>query len=274
LLSSRQSIIAILTDSCQPGGSLVEWSIMKKDLVVIILAAGKGTRMKSDLPKVFHEILGEPMLTYVLDNVEKLNPVQTYLVVGHKRDLLMDYYKDRDIKFVVQEEQLGTGHAVVQVKPYLEDFAGTVLILNGDVPLITAKTIQQLFDFHQQKNAAATDLTAILEDAGNYGRIVRQANGEVVKIVEKKDATPEELKIKEINTGTFCFAKAALFSALAEVKPGNAQQEYYLTDTLEILKAKQLPVFACPAENPGETLGVNTKEELVEIEKTLLARQN
>ena len=240
---------------------------------MVILAAGKGTRMKSDLPKVFHEVLGEPMLTYVLESVKKLSPEITCLVVGHKRDLIMGYYKDWPIKFVVQEEQLGTGHAVMQAKPLLEDFEGTVLILAGDVPLLTTATLEQLLACHEQNKAAATDLTAVLPDAGNYGRIVRGPKGEIIKIVEKKDATPEELLLKEINTGTFAFDKAALFWALAQVKPNNAQQEYYLTDTLEILRQSGRQVMACPVKNPAETLGINTKEELVEIEKVLLARQ-
>lgn len=244
-----------------------------RDLAVIVLAAGKGVRMKSDLPKVFHEILGEPMLTYVLEKVKKLKPQQTYLVVGHKRDLIMDYYKDWNIKFVIQEEQLGTGHAVMQVKPYLEDFSGTVLILAGDVPLLSEPTLRKLIDFHLKHKAAATDLTAELEDPGNYGRIVRNEQGEIIKIVEKKDASPDELKIKEINTGTFCFDKEALFEALAEVRPENVQKEYYLTDTLEILKRKGFPVYAFRAEDFSETLGVNTKEELISVEKILLSRQ-
>lgn len=243
------------------------------ELAVIVLAAGKGTRMKSDLPKVFHEILGEPMLTYVLDTVKKLNPQHVYLVVGHKRDLIMDYYKDRNLKFVTQEEQLGTGHAVMQVKPLLEDFSGTVLVLAGDVPLLTEKTLKQLLEFHHQNKSAATDLTAVLSDAQNYGRVVRTKNGEILKIVEKKDANPEELKIKEINTGTFCFDKDALYRALAQVLPDNAQSEYYLTDTIEILRKKKLPVFAFRAPDPTETLGVNTKEELIAVEKILLSRQ-
>ena len=242
-------------------------------LAVIILAAGKGTRMKSDLPKVFHEILGEPMLTYVLETVKKLAPRLTLLVVGHKRDLIMDYYKDWKMKFVSQEQQLGTGHAVMQARSDLEDFSGTVLVLAGDVPLLSEKTLRELIDFHVKNKAAATDLTAVLKDAGNYGRVVRKKSGEILKIVEKKDASPEELKINEINTGTFCFEKRALFSALAEVRAENAQQEYYLTDTIEILRKKNLPVFAFKADDPSETVGVNTKEELVEIEKALLKRQ-
>lgn len=235
------------------------------------MAAGKGVRMKSDLPKVFHEILGEPMLTYVLETVKKLSPSKTLVVVGHQRHLIMDYYKDWPVTFVTQEEQLGTGHAVMQVEPCLKDFSGDVLVLAGDVPLLSEKTLRRLIDFHAQNKAAATDLTAELPEAGNYGRVVRKENGEMVKIVEKKDASPEELKINEINTGTFCFEKEALFSALKEVRAENAQKEYYLTDTIEILKKKGLPVFAFRAENPAETLGVNTKDELVAIEKILLA---
>lgn len=237
------------------------------------MAAGKGVRMKSDLPKVFHEILGEPMLTYVLETVKKLSPWKTFVVVGHQRQLIMDYYKDWPLKFVIQEEQLGTGHAVMQVKPYLEDFSGTVLVLAGDVPLLSAETLEEFIGFHLKNRAVVSDLTAQLEDAGNYGRIVRNARGEILKIVEKKDASPEELKIKEINTGTFCFDREALFSALAEVRPENAQQEYYLTDTLEILRKKGLPVYAFRAADPSETLGVNTKEELVHAERILLSRQ-
>ena len=243
------------------------------DLAAIILAAGKGTRMRSDLPKVFHEILGEPMLTYVLESVKELKPQRTLLVVGHKRDLIMDYYKDHDLKFVIQDEQLGTGHAVVKAKPYLEDFSGTVLVLAGDVPLLSPKTLKKLLQFHLKNKAVATDLTAVLKAAGNYGRIVRNAAGEIIKIVEKKDANASELKIKEINTGTFCFDSEALFWALAQVRPDNAQKEYYLTDTLEILRQAGKPVFAYAADDPAETAGINTKEELVAVEKTLLARQ-
>ncbi|MFH1826600.1 MAG: sugar phosphate nucleotidyltransferase [bacterium] len=244
-----------------------------KNLAVIVLAAGKGTRMKSDLPKVFHEILGEPMLSYVLQTVKKLNPQQTYLVVGHKRDLIMDYYKAWPVKFVVQDQQLGTGHAVMQAKPELKDFSGTVLILAGDVPLLSEHTLRSLLDFHHEKNAAVTDLTAVLAEAGNYGRIVRSKAGEIERIVEKKDASPEELEIKEINTGTFCFDSDALFAALAEVRPENAQKEYYLTDTLEILKRKGKAVWAYVAKDPDETQGINTKEQLVAVEKILLSRQ-
>jgi len=243
-----------------------------RNLVAVVLAAGKGVRMKSDLPKVFHEVLGEPMLTYVLETLKKLSPLKTFVVVGHQCQLIMDYYKNWPITFVVQEKQLGTGHAVMQAEPHLKDFSGNVLVLAGDVPLLSEKTLRELIDFHVKNKASATDLTAVLEDAGNYGRIIRKENGEIIKIVEKKDASPEEIKIKEINTGTFCFDREALFSALKEVRADNSQKEYYLTDTVEILKRRGFPVFAFRAENPSETLGVNTKEELIQIEKLMLSQ--
>jgi len=241
-----------------------------RDLAAIILAAGKGTRMKSDLPKVFHEILGEPMLTYVIQTVQKLKPQRILVVVGHQRELITDYYKEWPVEFVVQTEQLGTGHAVQQAESPLQGFNGNVLVLAGDVPLLKAETLTDLVVWHDEHKAAATDLTAELPDAQNYGRIVRGADGSLVKIVEKKDASPAELQIKEFNTGTFCFDAKALFAALKEVKAENAQQEYYLTDTIHILRQQGLPVLAYKTADAGETLGINTREELVAIEKLLL----
>lgn len=243
-----------------------------KNLAVIVLAAGKGVRMRSDLPKVFHDLAGKPMLAHVLLTVKNFFPQKTLVVVGYKKELIMDYFKDWGVEFVDQTEQLGTGHAVMQAEPYLLDFRGTVLILAGDVPLLSEATLRKLIDFHEQHQAAVTDLTAELPDAGSYGRIVRSQTGEILKIVEKKDASPAELKIREINTGTFCFDSQALFEALKEVKPENAQKEYYLTDTLEILRKKGLPVYAFRASDYSETLGINTREQLDELEKILLLR--
>jgi len=243
--------------------------IMKK-IAAIILAAGKGVRMQSDLPKVFHKLLGKPLLQHVLGTVQKLGIEKVCVVVGHKKELIADYFKDWPVTFVHQTEQLGTGHAVKVVEPYLKDFDGEVLVLAGDVPLLSKETLQELIDFHISRDASATDLTAQLPDAGSYGRIIRDNYGKIVKIVEKKDATPEQLQIKEINTGTFCFNSKDLFAALSEVKPLNAQKEYYLTDTIEILRQKGKNVFAFMAKNYKETLGINTKEELAEMGKSLL----
>lgn len=241
-----------------------------KNIAAIILAAGKGVRMQSDLPKVFHKLAGKPLLQHVIESVQKCGINKIFVVVGHKKELITEHFKSWNVSFVVQDQQLGTGHAVKMADDHLKDFDGTVLILAGDVPLLSCKTITNLIAFHNTHNAAATDLTAILPDAGNYGRIVRDNNGHIVKIVEKKDASPEELNIREINTGTFCFDCKLLFEALRELRAENVQKEYYLTDTIEILKAKGKPVFAFPAEDYTETLGINTKEELAQMEANLI----
>lgn len=240
-----------------------------KDIVAIILAAGKGVRMQSDLPKVFHNLAGKPMLQHVIETVQSLGISRIYVVVGHRKELITEYFKDWPITFVTQDQQLGTGHAVKVVEPFLKDFSGDVLVLAGDVPLLSKATLSSLISFHQKNNAAATDLTAELPDAGSYGRIIRDENGQIVKIVEKKDATPEQLQIREINTGTFCFDSNDLFSSLAQVKSENVQKEYYLTDTIEILRKHNRPVFAHLTPNYSETLGVNTKDELAAMEKLL-----
>lgn len=226
--------------------------------------------MQSDLPKVFHPLLGRPMLDYVLETLKKLKIPNVYVVVGHQRELIENHFKKYGIIFVHQKEQLGTGHAVLQAeKVFLKKKTKSILVLAGDVPLLKPSTLKSIIKFHLSHRSAATDLTAIVPEAGNYGRIVRDKKGHIVKIIEKKDAVREELKINEINTGTFIFESDHLFSALKEVKAENAQREYYLTDTIEILKNRGLPVFAYTAKDYRETLGVNTKEELLELEKLL-----
>lgn len=241
-----------------------------KDAAAVILAAGKGVRMESDLPKVFHPLAGKPMLEHVIGTIRSLGIRKTYVVVGHKKELIIDHFRDYGVTFVEQKEQLGTGHAVMQAEPYLKDFSGPVLVLAGDVPLISGKTLKALVEYHVAHHASATDLTAELPDAGSYGRIVRNQDGMILRIVEKKDATPEELKIREINTGTFCFDSKMLFMALREVKAENVQKEYYLTDTIGILREKGFPVFACLIDDYKEALGVNTRAELNELEKHFL----
>ena len=244
---------------------------MQQKLAAIILAAGKGVRMRSDLPKVFHRLLDRPILDHVIQTVKALNPSRVFVVVGYKKELIMDYFKDAGVGFVIQAEQLGTGHAVMQAESQLKDFEGEILVLAGDVPLLRSETLKELIEFHREHKASATDLTAKLPDAGNYGRVVRDAEGHILKIVEKKDASQQELEIREINTGTFCFDSKVLFEVLKEIKPENVQKEYYLTDTIEIMRKKGLPVFACKASDYKETLGINTKEQLQELENHLKA---
>lgn len=239
-----------------------------ENISAIVLAAGKGVRMKSDLPKCFNKLAGKPLLQHVLETLQKAGTKNIFVVVGYKKEIIEDYFKDWPVTFVHQKEQLGTGHAVLACE---EEFrkkpSKSVLVLAGDVPLLRATTLESLVDFHLKNNAAATDLTAELFDAGNYGRIIRDEGGRIIKIVEKKDATEKELEIKEINTGTFCFDGEKVFEALREVRAENSQREYYLTDTIEILKKKGLPVFAYLASDYRETLGVNTPDELLQLEE-------
>jgi UDP-N-acetylglucosamine diphosphorylase/glucosamine-1-phosphate N-acetyltransferase len=232
----------------------------------VILAAGKGVRMMSDIPKVSHLVMGKPMIVRVLEAVKDLGIDEIFVVVGYKAELVKEECEGFHVTFVEQKEQLGTGHAVAQAAPFIKVDA-VVLVLNGDMPLITPDTLKAFMDFHQEnRSAAATVMTAVLPDPGSYGRIVRDISGQVVKIVEKKDANAEELLIKEINTGTYCFNSRALFPALNEVKPNNTQKEYYLTDVISILRGKGSAVLAYKAEDPNEVLGVNTIEEIRNIE--------
>lgn len=249
-------------------------AIASKPIAVVILAAGKGKRMKSDLPKVLHKMGGKPMVEYVIGTAKRLEAKRIILVVGHKWEQtqkLMERYK---IEFAVQKEQLGTGHAVQQTKELLSDFEGNVLILYGDVPLLTLSTLNKLMQEHREKRAAATVLTAILENPSDYGRIIRDENGMVQEIVEAKDASADHKKVKEINTGIYCFDKKALFSVLDKITNHNQQGEYYLTDAIKLLRERNLPVWGMVTPDPAETLGINSPEELQKMEKILLKRRS
>lgn len=235
----------------------------------IILAAGKGKRMKSDLPKVLHHLGGKPMVEYVIHTAKAAGAGRIILVIGHKWEQTQGYLENLKVGFAIQKEQLGTGHAVLQTKELLSDFEGEVLILCGDVPLLKTKTLKSLLQEHRKHKAAATVLTAILEDPSGYGRIIRDEKGAVREIVEDKDASADQKRVREINTGTFCFDKISLFSVLDKVDNNNRQGEYYLTDTLKLLLDRKLPVRAVVASDSSETMGVNSPEELEIAEKIL-----
>lgn len=235
----------------------------------IILAAGKGVRMKSDLPKVLHTLNGKPLIDYVLNTVLGLDLKKVAVVVGYQGEKVLDSLKGKDVEIVWQKEQLGTGHAIMQAERVFQDFEGDLLVLLGDVPLLERETIMGLVKTHQQAQAKATVLTAVLDDPKGYGRIVRDKKDDFERIVEEKDASPEERKVREINSGEMCFSAPALFSGLKEVKRENLQKEYYLTDVLGILKKRGEKVEALKVRNPWETKGINSSSELLQMEEYL-----
>ncbi|QDU51777.1 NTP transferase domain-containing protein [Gimesia panareensis] len=236
----------------------------------VILAAGKSTRMKSELPKVLHPILGRPMIEYVLDAARAAGCEKIVVIVGHKADeVKAALTQHSDVEFALQAEQKGTGHAVMMSAESLADHDGPVLVLAGDTPLLKESTLSRLLDVQQQQQAACVVGTAITEANEGLGRIVRDAEGNFLRIVEQKDATPEEAAIQEINTGCFAFDGRQLFNALEQVKPDNNQAEYYLTDCAEILRKAGETVVAEAAFDIQEAMGVNTQEQLAEIAEIL-----
>ncbi|MCK8817032.1 bifunctional UDP-N-acetylglucosamine diphosphorylase/glucosamine-1-phosphate N-acetyltransferase GlmU [Natroniella sulfidigena] len=241
------------------------------NLATITLAAGKGTRMKSSLPKVLHQVAGKSMVQHVVDTAGQLTPQHNLVIVGYKADQVKAD-TDGKIEFVKQEQQLGTGHAVMQAKEELIDFSGVVLVLYGDTPLLTSETLQQLIEQHQTEEAAATILTTKVDDPTGYGRIVRDQSDYVTKIVEEKDTTAEEAKINEINTGICCFESDLLWDCLAKLDTDNAQGEYYLTDVPEILVDQGHSVSALSISDTQQTIGVNTRKHLAEAEQILRQR--
>lgn len=252
-----------------------------KNLIVIIMAAGKGTRMKSTLPKVLHPVAGKTLLEHVLINTSKINPYKLFIIVGYKADsvkkVILENKENIDLKkleIVEQIEQLGTGHAIMQVEPLLDNFEGDVIIVSGDVPLLTSKTLLNLYELHIKNKSAVTILSTKLENPTSYGRIIRDNNNNVIKIVEEKDATLEEKFIKEINSGTYCFNWLVLKQALKQINNNNAQKEYYLTDTIHIIKEKNQTILAHCTDNPVEVLGVNDRVELANISNIIYKRIN
>ena len=230
----------------------------------IILAAGAGTRMKSDKPKVAHEMLGKPLVNWVVDAVQQAGIDRLVTVVGHKREQVEPLVAGKS-ETVVQAEQRGTADAVASCREALAGFDGSLLVLSGDCPLITAATMRALVETREQAGAAVVVLTMRPEDPFGYGRIIRDADGQVERIVEQKDATPEEAAVGECNSGFYCFDAKTLFDALEQVGSDNAQGEFYLTDVLEIARKSGRAVLAMPATDDAECLGVNTPEQLAAL---------
>lgn len=243
------------------------------NLVTIILAAGKGTRMKSALPKVLHKAGGCPMLAHVLRAAKNAGATRNVVVTGFGAAEVEAAFAGQ-AEFVRQNEQLGTGHAVRQAEGLLADTQGTVMVLCGDTPLLTGEILQKLCDEHTKSGAKATVLTAVLADSTGYGRIVRAADGSVTKIVEEKDANDQERQIKEVNSGIYCFDIVALFDALKKVTNDNAQGEYYLPDVLKILRDGGEKIWATATADAEAILGINSRRQLAVAEKILRRRKN
>jgi bifunctional UDP-N-acetylglucosamine pyrophosphorylase / glucosamine-1-phosphate N-acetyltransferase len=241
---------------------------------VVILAAGKGTRMKSAEPKVLHRSGGLPLIEHVLRAADSLGPQTIVVVVGHLSERLKAGLTKRlGLRFALQEPQLGTGHALLQAEPHLADASGTVVLLSGDVPLLRPRTLQRLVQTHEACGAAATVLTARVSGPHEYGRIVRD-KGRIAAIVEHKDATPEQRAIDEINSGVYAFALEPLFAALKSIGSSNAQGEYYLPDLVAIYRAQGRAVETVLLEDPREILGVNSRKELAEVSAILRSTKN
>lgn len=242
-----------------------------KNKYAVILAAGQGTRMKSKLYKVLHPVCGKPMVKHVVDVVKELPFSETIVIVGHGAEKVRSTLGE-EVTYALQEEQLGTGHAVLQAAPILEKEEGTTVVLCGDTPLITKETLEKLLLHHEKEDASVTVLTANIDDPTGYGRIVRGENGLVERIVEHKDATEEERRITEINTGIYCFDNRKLFVSLQKVTNNNAQGEYYLPDVIEILKNEGEKIAAYRTDDFTETLGVNDRIALAEAERVMRKR--
>jgi len=243
-------------------------------LSVIVLAAGKGTRMKSDKAKVLHEVFYAPMVHHVINAISPVNPAQTIVIVGHQKAAVEDSLASFDVTPVVQEEQLGTGHAVLIAENSVIEYADTVMILCGDTPLIKTETLQEMYSQHQKQKSTLTLMTTVLDNPTNYGRIICDDNNQVQGIIEQKDATDEQLKIKEINAGIYCVEKSFLFSALKRVGTDNSQGEVYLTDIVKLAVENGLIVGKFVVHTPLDVLGVNSRVELADAQNELQMRRN
>ena len=243
-------------------------------LSAIILAAGQGKRLNSPVSKIIIDVAGKPTIYHVLDTIAKLNIDKVYTIIGYqaeevKKTILKKYSDESKYLFVLQKEQLGTGHAVMQVEPAVKSFEGEVIILSGDVPLLSEETIKKFYEFHLAKKSKLSVLTTLMPDAGAYGRIVRKADDSLEKIVEFKDASEEVRKIKEINSGIYLVNMQRLFEVLHKVSNKNVQGEYYLTDIIEIMQREGDNVYPFVTKNYKEVQGINTQEDLAEIEATI-----
>ena len=237
----------------------------------VILAAGKGTRMPGDKPKVLYTLASKPLIGYSIETAQALNAENIIVIVGYQRELVTDKIKPLGVQTAIQDPQLGTGHALMQAEPLLKNEPCNLLVLCGDVPLLRPQTLIALFAAHEKHNADATILTTLMENPTGYGRVLRN-NGEITAIIEERDAGPEIKRINEINSGIYIFKSPLIFEILRQIKPGNVQKEYYLTDAIALLLRAGKRVMTLVLENPDEIHGINTPEQLKEAERLLSQR--
>lgn len=250
------------------GEACSDYKSSAAELKVIILAAGKGTRMKSEIPKVLHKVCGLPMIQYVIWEAKRVSSERPLVVVGYKAEMVTDSLGEQ-VEYVIQKEQLGTGHAIMEAQTVLQGFSGDLLVLYGDTPFIHSSTLEKMITKHREEKAAVTVLTAEVEDPTGYGRILRSGKGEIARIVEEKDASREEKEIREVNTGLYCFRFPLLAEVLSELIPKNSQGEYYLTDVVALLTAKGRKAIAVRCDHPREILGPNDRKALAETERLM-----
>jgi len=240
---------------------------------IIILAAGEGKRMKSDKAKVLHELGGKPMIDYVLETASALEPAKIAVVVGNRMEQVISHLRGKRVVFCVQLEQKGTAHAVLSAQGPFVGFSGQIAVLCGDMPLLEQETLKKLYEYHILRNAVATVLTGTLENPAQYGRIIRNSNGDIERIVEFSDADSETRKINEVNSGTYIFDSDELWGALAKIESSNMQGEFYLTDIIELFRKDGKIVAGYKTENSYELMGINNFEQLAEAEEVIENRR-
>lgn len=248
-----------------------------QSVAAVVLAAGKSTRMRSKMPKVLHPVCGRPLLAHILDALSTAGVSRRIVIVGHQAEAVQETLHKRfgegQLEFALQTEQKGTGHAALMAEPLLVGHTGTLLVVPGDTPLLSGEILAELLAYHHDRKASATLLTTVLPvDAGAYGRVIRDSSGDVAAVVEARDATPEQLAVREINTSVYAFSAPSLFRALCDLRPNNAQGELYLTDVVGLLRQAGETVTAYSSPDPDIVLGVNTRVELAEISAKMRER--